>query len=296
MILRLKIVLPALLLIFCHSAFSQIQVVAEQDQDRNLTLISFNKSSIPYTIRIEFLKLENLESMEGRIIFAVAEPGKSILTKLRSIYVNEKTGFQYNTQLYKGNIKAISLDLPTYLPPVEVGKSLAMRPLTVSAQGYTTTPYAGVGFFVNEPVTVCAPRKGIVSEIQIGINNTNSGPSSWDTENYVELYHADGTFSRISGLAPGSAKVEVGDLVFPGQAIGMSSPVSDQDLHLVKMIQSRWEMGNFKMEWINFPVQIYISSQESSSEATVTEFTSQHPENLITQEMDKKELKRYLGK
>lgn len=135
MILRLKIVLPALLLIFCHSAFSQIQVVAEQDQDRNLTLISFNKSSIPYTIRIEFLKLENLESMEGRIIFAVAEPGKSILTKLRSIYVNEKTGFQYNTQLYKGNIKAISLDLPTYLPPVEVGKSLAMRPLTVSAQG-----------------------------------------------------------------------------------------------------------------------------------------------------------------
>lgn len=112
----------------------------------------------------------------------------------------------------------------------------------------------------------------------------------------MELYHADGTFSRISGLAPGSAKVEVGDLVFPGQAIGMSSPVSDQDLHLVKMIQSRWEMGNFKMEWINFPVQIYLSSQESSSEATVTEFTSRHPENLITQEMDKKELKRYLGK
>ena len=296
MLSRLNTVFLFLFFCFSHSAFSQIQVVAEQDQDRNLTLISFNKSPIPYTIRIEFQKLENLESMEGRIIFATANPGKSILTKLRSIYVNEKTGFQYNTQLFKGDFKLFTPNLPPYLIPIEKGKKLQMRPLTVQTSAQNATIYTGVGFFVEEKSTVCAPRKGIVSAIQMDKPIASTGPSNWESENYVEIYHADGTFSRVSGLAPNSALVEVGDTVFPGQAIASSSATSDQNVHLVKMIQSRWEMGDFKMEWVNFTVKIQTDSQLISTEQILENVESNHPQEIILLEMDKKELKKYTGK
>jgi hypothetical protein len=59
----------AFILIFSigNLSYAQVQIVAEQDQDRNLTLLAFNNEKIPYSIQIEFLKLENLESINGRV-------------------------------------------------------------------------------------------------------------------------------------------------------------------------------------------------------------------------------------
>ncbi|MFN3667354.1 MAG: hypothetical protein ACK4S0_14410, partial [Sediminibacterium sp.] len=64
--------------------------------------------------------------MEGNILFKVAAPGKSNLVKLRSIYVNENTSFNYNTKLFKGNYLPNTEELPPYLVPVEAGTVLTM--------------------------------------------------------------------------------------------------------------------------------------------------------------------------
>lgn len=90
MFFRIKILSSFLLFLLSKSLYAQVEIVAEQDQDRNLTLISFNKSEIPYTVKIEFLQLDNLESLEGNILFKVAEPGKTNLLKLQSIYTKDR--------------------------------------------------------------------------------------------------------------------------------------------------------------------------------------------------------------
>ena len=56
----MRILLTSLFFLIGNLLYGQVEIVAEQDQDRNLTLISLNKGVIPYTIQIEFLKLENL--------------------------------------------------------------------------------------------------------------------------------------------------------------------------------------------------------------------------------------------
>lgn len=289
-----------ILFLIGNLCFAQVQIVAEQDPDRNLTLIAFNADLIPHTIRIEFLKLENLESFEGNILFKVAKPGKSELVKLRSVYVNENTSFNYNTKLYKGNYQPSNLPLPAYLIPLEEGTLLSMRPLTAQMTENPTNserqPYTGVGFFFDKPSVVCAPRKGIVSEIKMDGENTAAGPSDFESENFVEIYHQDGTFSRLSGLKAGSGKVAVGETVIPGQAIAESSLQPNQTNHHVKMIQSRWEMGEMGMVWINFSVNIFADQQEFQSDETKTDLKSIHSAELISKEMDKKELKKYLGK
>jgi hypothetical protein len=293
---------PATFILFLigNLGFAQVQIVAEQDSDRNLTLISFNKNPIPYTVRFEFLKLENLESWEGNIIFKVATPGKSELVKLRSVYVNENTSFNYNTKLYKGNYQPTDLSRPAYLIPVEEGTILSMRPLTAQMPENPTIsesqPFVGVGFFFENPAIICAPRKGIVSEIKMDGENRATGPSDFDSENFVEIYHQDGTFSRLTGLKANSAKVAVGETVFPGQAIAESSAQPNQTNHHVKMIQSRWEMGEMGMIWVNFPVNIFAGQQEIQTEGVITDLKSIHPAELISKEMDKKEIKKFLGK
>lgn len=281
------------LLLGGNSLHAQVEILAEQDQDRNLTLFGMNEGVIPYTIRIEFSKLQNLESPEGNILFKVATPGKSTLLKLKSIYVNEPIGFNYKTQLYKGEILADASDRTTYLIPVEQGTPVIMRPLTAQASKTAQlNEYVGVGFFFDKPAVICAPRKGIVTEVKLN-QKPAAGPADLNAENSIELYHADGTFTRLTGLQANSAKVSLGETVFPGQILAESSPVTDSPQHHVKMIQSRWEMTEKGVTWINFPVPMFAEKQEIKSDSETTELNSVHPTELIIREMDKKELKKY---
>ena len=55
-------------------------------------------------------------------------------------------------------------------------------------------------------------------------------------------------------------------------------------------------MGEMGMVWVNFPVAIFTGQQNVQNEGGMTDVESIHPEELITKEMDKKELKKFLGK
>jgi hypothetical protein len=294
MFFRIKILSSFLLFLLSKSLYAQVEIVAEQDQDRNLTLISFNKSEIPYTVKIEFLQLDNLESLEGNILFKVAEPGKTNLLKLQSIYINEKTGFRYNTKLFKGNLEIFDPSITSYLVPLEPGTIVSMRPLTV--QNTRIGDYVGVGFFFETPAFICAPRKGIISEIKMDQESISSDPVDLESENFIEIYHPDGTFSRLSGPKLNSAKVAVGETVFPGQVIAESSNQANEANHHVKMIQSRWEMTEKGVIWVNFPVPVFSDQKEIQSNETLDVLKSIHPIELISKEMDKKELKKFLSK
>lgn len=282
-------------------ANSQVEIIAEQDQYKNLTLIAFNKESIPYTIRIEFVKLENLESLKGNVIYATAERGKTNLVKLQSVYGNAKTSFHYNTKLYKGihSNGEPSADF-AYLIPLEEKITVSSRPLILESSGKprggTQQPYVGNLFLFEKPTLVVAPRKGIISDMKMDAENPAPGPSSPSSENFIEIYHQDGTFTRLMGLAPNSAKVGLGDTVIPGQHIASSGIADEPNKYQLKMIQSRWIMGEKGLDWTNFPVRFFTSNGSIGSDETVFDLKVEHPLELITAEMDKKELKKLSGK
>lgn len=292
----IKFFLILTLIILGFDAQAQVQIVAEQDKDRNLILFSFNKDAIPYTIQIKFAQLENLESLEGDLLYKVAKPGKSTLVKLQSIYSNLQIGFKYNTKLYKGDFqRQIPFDSP-YLIPLEKSKKVSMRPLFTKQKVSDERRYTGVVFFFDGPASVCAPRKGIISEIKIDAEKPSEGLADFSSENHVEIYHQDGSFTRLSGLKAYSAKVTVGETVIPGQALAESARQVNSTQHHVKMIQSRWEMEITGVTWLNFPVLILSEKEELFSNKTSENLQSSHPEELIAKELDKKELKKYLGK
>ena len=296
----MKSLATVLLVLSSFIVQGQVQIVAEQDTEKNITLIAFNKDVIPFTIRIEFVKLENLESWDGNVIYAVAKPGKTNLVKLRSPYLNAKTSFNYNSKVFKGGYSTgDTLSLPPYLIPVDQGQVVNMRPLTTQS-GMERIPegnrYVGVGFIFENPAVICAPRKGIISEIKMDQTNQAGGLVDFDAENFIEIYHQDGSFSRLTGLKVNSAKVEVGDTVFPGQPIAESNPVTNVDEIHVKMIQSRWQMDDNGLIWINFPVILTDGQNKFTSNSAALNLTASHPEELVTLEMDKKEVKNHFKK
>lgn len=182
---------------------------------------------------------------------------------------------------------------------MQEGTILSMRPLTSkSPQKRINTEsiaYTSVDFFFENPTIICTPRKGVISEIKMNSEKTPSVTSDFDSENFVEIYHLDGSFSRLSGLMPNSTSVAVGEVGFPGQAIGESSYSPKEEMHHVKMIQSRWKMDDFGTIWVNFPVPIFASQQEVQSDEINAALKSIHPTDLILMEMDKREQKKYLS-
>ncbi len=240
--------------------------------------------------------MQNLESLEGELLYKVAKPGKSTLVKLQSIYSNVQISFRYNTKLYKGDFQQPITFSSPYLIPVEKGILVSMRPLLANQKVPEDRRYTAVGFFFDQAATVCAPRKGIFSEIKMDVTKAPEGPADFSSENYVEIYHQDGSFTRLSGLKANSAKVTVGEIVIPGEALAESSPQANSPQHHVKMIQSRWEMEVNGETWVNFPVLIRSESEELLSDKASENLKSTHPEELIAKELDKKELKKYLGK
>lgn len=81
---------------------AQIKVVSEWDSNQNLNLIAYSQENIPYIIRLAFFDLENLESKDGDLVYAVAKKGKTQLIQFTKIYENEETRFKYDSKLYKG--------------------------------------------------------------------------------------------------------------------------------------------------------------------------------------------------
>jgi len=94
-------------------------------------------------------------------------------------------------------------------------------------------------------------------------------------------------------LKSGSAKVKVGDIVYPGSPLAESAGEKYQLGPHVRMVQSRLVLKDKKFERIAFPVK-YFSEELNQENPYGQKVTVKHPDELITLEMNKKEIKRML--
>ncbi|TNF39983.1 MAG: hypothetical protein EP311_09765, partial [Cytophagales bacterium] len=110
---------------------------------------------------------------------------------------------------------------------------------------------------------------------------------------FIELYHEDGTFTKISVLKANSAQVKEGDLVFPGDIIAQSGGENYSSGPHVRMINLRpvkKEADKLGME--AFPVT-FVGEKGEISFNQPEKFTVAHPEEVVIAEMSKRELKAF---
>jgi hypothetical protein len=295
--LRFTLVLAGLL-ILSFSAFPQmITVSSERDQDGNVLITAANSDVIPYTLLMNFSGLKNLS---GGVSTVISNPGISRVATLKRINTNQVTNYSYTYTYAKGNIFAKSKIDPVYLIPLPEGISVEahqMKNLETTYSDKNSPTYVGVSFKFTEPSPIVAPRKGIISALEMDSNQEDKNLTFSAKENRIEIYHEDGSFTRISVLKPGSQRVKMGQTVLPGEVLAESGGENYELGRHVRMVNYRFEKESpDQFKTVVFPVNF------ATKKGTEMDFRGQnievvHPEEIKSLELTKKELKSLqLGK
>ncbi len=281
--------------LFSITAFAQITIETERDENGNVLFFSKNPEIVPYSVILNFSTLQNMTSTGGGSVLGVAMPGRIRLATLKPTLAGQGTNYSFTYSFAKGNVYAKNKTEPVYLIPVKEGvKVQAVLMTTIEDRlGKTVVdnPYRGVSFRFEEPTSIVAPRKGVVSEIKMQENPGSDNLDYRSSENHIELYHEDGTFTKIMVLKPGSQKVKVGQMVFPGDELAESAGENYNSGRHVRMVCLKTEKeGTEKFKYKNIPVKFSTATgnrEISQSEELEVVF----PREIIILEMSKKELK-----
>jgi murein DD-endopeptidase MepM/ murein hydrolase activator NlpD len=193
--------------------------------DNGFQLYVDNNEYCPVSIEIR-LKLDNLKSSDGNHNICVL-PARtkhvrlSTLTRIqkdKKFKVNIKTNYNYGDHYLNDYDKDFE-----YCLPFQKGETYVL------SQGYngglTHQNKNQLDFKMPVGKKVLAVRKGIVIKVVDEYDKHCVTQSCEKYNNYIYLYHGDGTIAEYVHIKKGSATVKVGELVKQGQTIAASGNV-----------------------------------------------------------------------
>ena len=286
------------MLLFSQIAIAQITMQTVNGEEGSMELYVTNMGNVPYTILIDYTERANLNS-SGNSGLVVARPGKSKVATLNRVKEGQTTSLAYTYSFIKGDYFGKSKKDPLYLIPLSEGTVVTGNRMThIENQlqpNKENTDYVGVSFSFDMPTEILAPRKGVVSEISMNKYPDKNNLAFDRSENYIELFHDDGSLTKIMVLRPGSEKVKLGQEVFPGDVLAESGGEDyNSGLHVRLANMKPVKDGKSKLKYEMVPMK-FICKEGISDLAKSERLNVVHPEEVITAEMSKKELKAFLA-
>lgn len=294
------------ILFSCHCSYSQekIEITYERDAQGNYKFYSNNLNFCNYIVEITFSSIVNLQSSNSNPFVKEVSPGKTFLFELKSSNTQLSSNFNYTYRYFKGCINPTVKNDFTYLLPIKPGNGTEAFMLTyfrINEQQPEAKDWYAIGLKMNLGDTVYAARRGIVSHVRDTAHLKLSGYSYTSEENYLEIYHDDcsfGTYQVLDKifLNPGE-KVEAGDPI--GLVGGKNYTMGPHVRFLVSynyqdMVSNKKE-GEKGKKFYNAYVPLYFHTKESGKIRLEygIKYTSEHPDSLIIQEMNKREIKKW---
>jgi murein DD-endopeptidase MepM/ murein hydrolase activator NlpD len=219
--MKISIVLIFFFISFLAKTQENIKVFSE-NTNQGYLLFASNSANCPISISLE-LELENLSFSEGpRKIFLIPETTEKFKLGELSVLKPGKA-YKYSSHyLYNyGDINLNDHDTTyEYFLPFQKGASFEMF------QGYngsfTHKNENALDFTMPEGTEILAVRDGIV--IEVVEKNTEYCPREdcKKYNNYIIIYHSDGTFAEYVHIKHNGSKVKAGDHVNKGDLIAYS--------------------------------------------------------------------------
>jgi murein DD-endopeptidase MepM/ murein hydrolase activator NlpD len=246
---------------------TRIKVYEEQFSNGIIRFYADNYHHCPISLNV-MLQTRNIKiPRSAQKTFIV--PGVSGRIFLFELKANAQSyGYQYNWMFTLGDVtkRRYNKKHPYDLPFLS-GASFYV------SQGYhgsfSHQNVKAIDFVMPEGTPITAMNNGIVVEV---VDNHNQGCPSVDCSkfnNYISIYHYDGTFANYSHLLFNGAKVMPGDRVRQGQVIGLSGNTgfsTNPHLHIEvfmpsfgrsRSIKTKFKVGNGKRKKILKPSRVY---------------------------------------
>ncbi len=195
-----------------------------------------NNEFCPVSIKIDFtVKNLNIEGGNNTVYIVNAKEKKQLLTTLKVSKTGKayKFSYTYLTNYGENNNKTYDKDYVYNLP---FNTSNEFKVYQGYNGAFSHKNEFALDFTMPVGTEIMAIREGIVIKV-IEKNNRNCGKKECEKfNNFIIIYHPDGTFAEYTHIKKNGSEVKVGDKVSKGQRIGYSGNVgwsTGPHLHLV---------------------------------------------------------------
>ena len=215
-----------LFFLFQVSIFAQkrdVQVYREFIDGKTIVYADNNEfCPVSVVMRSELTNMKS--SLKKAFVLVPAQTKRFVITEFTVIDPKKKVSFKYQNSFYLGDIdlKKYDINFP-YELPYKQGEEYLI------GQGYNgkishQNEFA-LDFIMPIGTEVLASRDGII----VDVKDENSGncmkKECAQNNNYVVIYHEDGTFAEYTHIDTNSAVVKKGDVVKTGDKIALSGNV-----------------------------------------------------------------------
>ncbi|KQC00816.1 hypothetical protein AQF98_09055 [Pedobacter sp. Hv1] len=288
-----------------------ISIKVETNTNRSIDYIATKTDPGTFLVVLNFTNLTNSLSKEREIATITGYAGN--VYTMRPENKNQDIRYSNFTFSYiRGKLNPKYDPEFVYLLPYQNGTKVKALELTDGKAKYlgSTTPNSWkiYRFSTDAADTVTAVRKGIVVELKdIYDTDSREGVAFTSNQNFIMIEHADGTLAEYNGFKKGSTTVKVGDVVFPGASLGMSSKASENAEPSITLVLSYLKSADFesakdKTKQRDKSLYGYITGKfltgENSSMVLESNqvYTSVIAPAIVQKELTKKELKALVKK
>ncbi|MDR0962602.1 MAG: M23 family metallopeptidase [Mediterranea sp.] len=275
-----------------------IDVNYERDTGGGYTFTASSNSYAPYTVTLKFTELKGASS-PGTIIRTV-HYGNNRLTALRPTRSGSDIEFRYSYSWRKGDIHKKGDRSYVYLLPLAPGKQTRIRQNISLDDFLSNDPVKkeqaraiGISFTTTSGDTIYAARGGLVTDTRDGGASTTAGKQYDANENYIEVFHKDGTFGRYRLFQNNGIFVDPGDNVVAGQPIGIAGAENYENGSFFQFMVLCYEWED---DHTYIPLFYLGAGNEAVPETGRTYMVEPRPTDLVTKEMSRREKKKYAEK
>jgi hypothetical protein len=228
-----------------------IKVFGEQVKG-SIFLYAGNIAFCPASLKLE-LELTNMEPAEKIPEFYVVPSGtdRFLLVELRVI--DPKLRFSYRNRyqyvLGDAGLSRFDKEYVYDLPFEKKGRYMVFQGYNGAASHQNQF---ALDFSMSDGTPVLAAREGVVVNVQQSNSISCPQPECGKYNNFVLVYHPDGTFAEYTHLQKDGARVQRGDKVEKGTLIGLSGNTgwtSGPHLHFVCFMQRLGSRESFPTEF-----------------------------------------------
>jgi murein DD-endopeptidase MepM/ murein hydrolase activator NlpD len=218
----MKLLFSAVLLVTCWSGFAQLKTKLYSEKiDNSYNLLVDNDEFCPISIKID-LELTNMSSSNGnhKIFVVPAKTKGYLISKIQVIKPNSGGGYKTKSQANYGDCTLTNPIDYNYSLPFQKGQSFIID------QGYNGTfshqNENSLDFTMPTGTEITAARDGVVVKVIENNDQSCTEKSCTSFNNYILIYHNDGTFSEYVHLKKDGAIVQEGDVIKEKDVIGYS--------------------------------------------------------------------------
>lgn len=284
------------------SQINPVEITYTNNADKKEYTFQYqNNTYIDYAVKLDFSNLQGGTCTCSLPYVGSVSTGKGSLFTLKPSQDNQGISFRFSYKYQKGRLLNKPPKPYIYLFPfskIQAHRANQTQNILELIAGKKVTDFYGMSFQMKKGDTVFAARRGIVSEIKNEFDTHAEGVWFSSNTNFVEIFHQDGTFGKYNRFKKGTILVKEGQQVEAGEPIGVVADDTFEGNMLVQFTVYYLDRAKAFIDTGHSFTYVIPTFYSTTTPVGVmlqqgAFYTSDFPESIVTQEMTKRELKKW---